>query len=46
MVIELDLLYKIPMSVPISSSKGWNFDELIEVSLCLARLQDYDFLTS
>jgi hypothetical protein len=35
---ELDLLYKIPMSVPISSSMWLNIDELIEVrpSLLLA----------
>jgi ribosome-interacting GTPase 1 len=26
---ELDLLYKIPMSVPISSTNWWNIDELI-----------------
>ena len=27
---ELDLLYRIPMSVPISSREWWNIDELIE----------------
>lgn len=33
---ELDLLYKIPMSVPISSSLWLNIDELIDVSPCVA----------
>ncbi|KAI5779203.1 P-loop containing nucleoside triphosphate hydrolase protein [Peziza echinospora] len=28
---ELDLLYRIPNSVPISSEKGWNVDELLEM---------------
>lgn len=28
---ELDLLYRIPNSVPISSEHGWNIDELMEV---------------
>ena len=28
---ELDLLYRIPMSVPISSREWWNIDELIEM---------------
>lgn len=28
---ELDLLYRIPNSVPISSEKGWNIDELLEM---------------
>ncbi|AEO57706.1 hypothetical protein MYCTH_2304203 [Thermothelomyces thermophilus ATCC 42464] len=28
---ELDLLYRIPNSVPISSEHGWNIDELLEV---------------
>ncbi|KAK0545575.1 GTP-binding protein rbg1 [Tilletia horrida] len=28
---ELDLLYRIPKSVPISSGKAWNIDELLEV---------------
>ena len=27
---ELDLLYRIPMSVPVSSREWWNIDELIE----------------
>jgi len=27
---ELDLLYRIPDSVPISSQHGWNVDELLE----------------
>jgi ribosome-interacting GTPase 1 len=27
---ELDLLYKIPNSVPVSSKEWWNIDELIE----------------
>jgi ribosome-interacting GTPase 1 len=27
---ELDLIYKIPNAVPISSQHGWNFDELLE----------------
>ena len=27
---ELDLLYRIPNSVPISSEHGWNVDELME----------------
>jgi ribosome-interacting GTPase 1 len=27
---ELDLLYKIPMSVPVSSKDWWNIDELID----------------
>lgn len=27
---ELDLLYRIPNSVPISSEHGWNIDELME----------------
>jgi ribosome-interacting GTPase 1 len=27
---ELDLLYRIPNSVPISSEHGWNLDELME----------------
>ncbi|KAG2183234.1 hypothetical protein INT43_006238 [Umbelopsis isabellina] len=27
---ELDMIYKIPNAVPISSSHGWNFDELLE----------------
>jgi hypothetical protein len=27
---ELDLLYKIPMSVPVSSREWWNIDELLE----------------
>lgn len=28
---ELDLLYRIPNSVPISSEHGWNIDELMEL---------------
>jgi len=28
---ELDLLYRIPNSVPISAEKGWNVDELLEM---------------
>ncbi|GMG44864.1 unnamed protein product [Ambrosiozyma monospora] len=28
---ELDLLYRIPNAVPISSGKEWNLDELLEV---------------
>ncbi|KAK0520629.1 GTP-binding protein rbg1 [Tilletia horrida] len=28
---ELDLLYRIPKSVPISSGKAWNIDELLDV---------------
>ena len=28
---ELDLLYRIPMSVPISSREWWNVDELVEM---------------
>lgn len=28
---ELDLLYRIPNAVPISSEHGWNIDELLEV---------------
>jgi ribosome-interacting GTPase 1 len=35
---ELDLLYRIPNSVPISSEHGWNIDELMEamyVSSCM-----------
>ncbi|KAL7325319.1 GTP-binding protein rbg1 [Mucor circinelloides] len=28
---ELDLIYKIPNAVPISSNHEWNFDELLEV---------------
>ncbi|KAH9943338.1 developmentally regulated GTP binding protein 1 [Epithele typhae] len=28
---ELDLLYRIPMSVPVSSREWWNIDELIEM---------------
>ncbi|KAI0750914.1 developmentally regulated GTP binding protein 1 [Daedaleopsis nitida] len=28
---ELDLLYRIPMSVPVSSREWWNIDELIDV---------------
>jgi len=28
---ELDLLYRIPNSVPISSEHGWNIDELMEI---------------
>jgi ribosome-interacting GTPase 1 len=28
---ELDLLYRIPNSVPISSEHGWNLDELMEL---------------
>jgi uncharacterized protein len=28
---ELDLLYRIPHSVPISSEHGWNIDELLEM---------------
>ena len=28
---ELDLLYRIPHSVPISSENGWNIDELMEM---------------
>ncbi|KAI5847743.1 P-loop containing nucleoside triphosphate hydrolase protein [Morchella snyderi] len=28
---ELDLLYRIPNSVPISSERGWNVDELLEM---------------
>lgn len=28
---ELDLLYRIPNSVPISSEHGWNIDELLEM---------------
>lgn len=27
---ELDLLYRIPNAVPISSEQGWNIDELME----------------
>lgn len=27
---ELDLLYRIPNAVPISSEQGWNIDELLE----------------
>jgi ribosome-interacting GTPase 1 len=27
---ELDLLYRIPNAVPISSEHGWNIDELME----------------
>lgn len=27
---ELDLLYRIPNAVPISSEHGWNVDELME----------------
>lgn len=28
---ELDLLYRIPHSVPVSAEKGWNVDELLEM---------------
>lgn len=28
---ELDLLYRIPMSVPVSSREWWNIDELVDV---------------
>ena len=28
---ELDLIYQIPHSVPISSQHGWNFDDLLEM---------------
>ena len=28
---ELDLLYRIPNACPISSEKGWNVDELLEL---------------
>lgn len=28
---ELDLIYQIPHSVPISSHHGWNFDDLLEM---------------
>lgn len=28
---ELDLLYRIPNSVPISSEKGWNIDDLLQM---------------
>ncbi|KAK9474751.1 P-loop containing nucleoside triphosphate hydrolase protein [Dipodascopsis tothii] len=28
---ELDLLYRIPNAVPISSERGWNIDELLEM---------------
>jgi ribosome-interacting GTPase 1 len=28
---ELDLLYRIPNAVPISSEHGWNIDELLEM---------------
>ena len=31
---ELDLLYRIPNSVPISSEHGWNVDELME-AMCV-----------
>lgn len=30
-VEELDLLYKIPDAVPISSGNGWNLDDLLEI---------------
>lgn len=32
---ELDLLYRIPNAVPISSEHGWNIDELMEV-MCVS----------
>ncbi|KAJ3128946.1 GTP-binding protein [Nowakowskiella sp. JEL0407] len=28
---ELDIIYKIPHSVPISAHHGWNFDDLLEI---------------
>ncbi len=28
---ELDIIYRIPHSVPISSNHGWNFDDLLEM---------------
>ena len=34
---ELDLLYRIPNAVPISSEDGWNVDELMEV-MCVSPL--------
>ena len=33
---ELDLLYRIPNSVPISSEHGWNVDELMEAMCALS----------
>lgn len=35
---ELDLLYKIPNAVPISSGKGWNLDDLLEMMWAKLRL--------
>lgn len=36
---ELDLLYRIPNAVPISSEHGWNLDELMEVMWDKLRLK-------
>lgn len=41
---ELDLLYRIPNAVPISSAQGWNIDELLEKMYerkALPRKRDY-----
>ena len=40
---ELDLLYRIPNAVPISSEHGWNVDELMEVMCVFPHVLEHSF---